>query len=41
MLLAAARTIAELARGDDLVPDPLDLAVHVAVAAAVSRASRS
>jgi malate dehydrogenase (oxaloacetate-decarboxylating) len=41
MLLAAARTIAELAGGDDLVPDPLDLAVHVAVAAAVSRASRS
>jgi malate dehydrogenase (oxaloacetate-decarboxylating) len=40
MLLAAARAIAELA-GDDLVPGPLDRTVHEAVAAAVSRASRS
>lgn len=40
MLLAAAGAIAELA-GDDLVPGPLDRAVHDAVAAAVSRASRS
>ncbi len=41
MLLAAAGAIAELARGDDLVPDALDRAVHEAVAAAVSRSSRS
>jgi len=41
MLLAAARTIAELSQGDDLVPDPLNLDVHRAVAAAVSRSSRS
>ena len=41
MLLAAAQAIAELARGEDLVPDPLDRAVHQAVAAAVSRSSRS
>jgi malate dehydrogenase (oxaloacetate-decarboxylating) len=41
MLLAAATTIAELARGDDLVPDALDREVHQAVAAAVSRSSRS
>ena len=34
MLLAAARTIAELAKGEDLVPDPLDLDMHQAVAAA-------
>jgi malate dehydrogenase (oxaloacetate-decarboxylating) len=40
MLLAAAGAIAELA-SDDLVPDPLDRAVHEAVAAAVSRSSRS
>ena len=37
MLLAAAHAIAELAKGDDLVPDPLDRGVHQAVAAAVSR----
>jgi malate dehydrogenase (oxaloacetate-decarboxylating) len=37
MLLAAARTIADLAKGEDLVPDPLDRDVHQAVAAAVSR----
>ncbi len=41
MLLAAARTIAGLAQGDDLVPDTLNLDVHKAVAAAVSRSSRS
>jgi malate dehydrogenase (oxaloacetate-decarboxylating) len=41
MLLAAAEAIAELARGEDLVPDPLDRAVHQAVAAAVSRSWRS
>jgi malate dehydrogenase (oxaloacetate-decarboxylating) len=40
MLLAAAGAIAELARGDDLVPDPLDRGVHQAVAAAVSRSSQ-
>jgi malate dehydrogenase (oxaloacetate-decarboxylating) len=40
MLLAAAGAIAELA-SDELVPDPLDRAVHEAVAAAVSRSSRS
>ena len=41
MLLAAAHAIADLARGDDLVPDPLDRGVHQAVAAAVSRSSRT
>jgi malate dehydrogenase (oxaloacetate-decarboxylating) len=41
MLLAAAGAIAELAKGDDLVPDPLDRAVHEAVAAAVRRSSQS
>ena len=41
MLLAAAGAIAELARGEDLVPDPLDRAVHQAVVAAVSRSSQS
>jgi malate dehydrogenase (oxaloacetate-decarboxylating) len=40
MLLAAAATLAELARGEDLVPDPLDRLVHQAVAAAVSRSSQ-
>ncbi len=40
MLLAAAGAIAELARGDDLVPDPLDRGVHQAVAAAVRRSSQ-
>jgi malate dehydrogenase (oxaloacetate-decarboxylating) len=39
MLVAAARQIAELARGDDLVPDPLDRAVHEAVASAVRAAA--
>ncbi len=41
MLLAAARAISELARGEDLVPDPLDREVHQAVAAAVSRSSQT
>ena len=41
MLLAAAGAIADLAQGDDLVPDPLDRGVHQAVAEAVSRSSRS
>ena len=41
MLLAAAHAIAELAKGDDLVPDPLDRGVHQAVAAAVSLSSRT
>ena len=35
MLFAAARTLADLAGEDDLVPDPLDHSVHDAVAAAV------
>jgi len=39
MLVAAARRIAELAPGSDLVPDPLDRAVHEAVAAAVQAAA--
>ena len=38
MLLAAARRIAELAPGHDLVPDPLDRGMHEAVAAAVKAA---
>jgi malate dehydrogenase (oxaloacetate-decarboxylating) len=37
MLLAAATAISERAKGDELVPDPLDREVHQAVAAAVSR----
>ncbi len=42
MKLAAARTIADLAPDDELVPDPLDLNVHNAVAEAVcSAADRS
>jgi malate dehydrogenase (oxaloacetate-decarboxylating) len=41
MLIAAGGAISELARGEDLVPDPLDRAVHQAVAAAVSRSSQS
>jgi malate dehydrogenase (oxaloacetate-decarboxylating) len=39
MKLAAARAIAELATGDELVPDPLDQRVHDAVAEAVRNAS--
>jgi malate dehydrogenase (oxaloacetate-decarboxylating) len=38
MLLAAARRIAEMAAGDDLVPDALDRNVHTAVAVAVQAA---
>jgi malic enzyme len=41
MLLAAAQAIAGLAKGDDLVPDALDLGVHQAVATAVSLSARS
>jgi malate dehydrogenase (oxaloacetate-decarboxylating) len=39
MLIAAARSIAELAPHDDLVPDALDLKVHAAVADAVRHAA--
>jgi malate dehydrogenase (oxaloacetate-decarboxylating) len=39
MKLAAARTIADLAPEDELVPDPLDLNVHNAVAEAVCKAA--
>ena len=39
MLIAAAHRIAELAQGDDLVPDPLDRGVHAAVTAAVREAA--
>jgi malate dehydrogenase (oxaloacetate-decarboxylating) len=39
MLVAAAETIADLAGDTDLVPDPLNPAVHDAVAAAVARAA--
>jgi len=39
MLMAAADTIAGLAREDELVPDPLDKALHEAVAAAVRAAA--
>ncbi|MEI8299298.1 MAG: malic enzyme-like NAD(P)-binding protein [Pseudomonadota bacterium] len=38
MLMAAAHSIAELAPEEDLVPDPLDPAVHAAVAEAVRAA---
>ena len=41
MLVAAAEAIAEHAKGEDLVPDPLDREVHQAVAAAVSRSWQS
>ncbi|MGH8197699.1 MAG: malic enzyme-like NAD(P)-binding protein [Steroidobacteraceae bacterium] len=40
MLQAAAQRIAELAQGDDLVPDALNLEVHRAVAAAVEAAAQ-
>ena len=36
MYLAAAQTIAALANGDELVPNPLDKEVHQAVARAVA-----
>jgi malate dehydrogenase (oxaloacetate-decarboxylating) len=39
MLMAAANTIAGLARGDELVPDPLDKEVHEQVTAAVRAAA--
>jgi malate dehydrogenase (oxaloacetate-decarboxylating) len=39
MLMAAADAIAQLARGDELVPDPLDKSVHERVAAAVRAAA--
>jgi malate dehydrogenase (oxaloacetate-decarboxylating) len=39
MLMAAADAIAALARGDELVPDPLEKAVHEAVTAAVRTAA--
>jgi len=39
MLVAAARTIAEQAEGDALVPSPLDKAMHERVAAAVQAAA--
>ncbi|HYK26126.1 MAG TPA: malic enzyme-like NAD(P)-binding protein, partial [Steroidobacteraceae bacterium] len=39
MLRAAAEAIAQLASGDELVPDPLDKSVHAEVAAAVSAAA--
>ncbi|MBT8131526.1 MAG: NADP-dependent malic enzyme [Gammaproteobacteria bacterium] len=38
MLIAAAKTLAEMAGEHDLVPDPLDRKVHDAVAAAVAAA---
>jgi malate dehydrogenase (oxaloacetate-decarboxylating) len=41
MLMAAANAIASLARGDELVPDPLDKNVHEQVAAAVRRAAQA
>jgi malate dehydrogenase (oxaloacetate-decarboxylating) len=39
MLMAAANTIADLARGDELVPDPLDKELHEKVTAAVRAAA--
>jgi len=39
MLMAASDAIAQLARGDELVPDPLDKSVHEQVAAAVRDAA--
>jgi malate dehydrogenase (oxaloacetate-decarboxylating) len=39
MLVAAAHSIAALAHGDDLVPDPLDRNVHAAVTEAVREAA--
>lgn len=39
MLMAAAQAIADLAQGEELVPDPLDKAVHEHVATAVRQAS--
>ena len=39
MLMAAADAIAQLAKGDELVPDPLDKSVHEGVTAAVKGAA--
>jgi malate dehydrogenase (oxaloacetate-decarboxylating) len=39
MLIAAAETLASLAQGDSLVPDPLDRNVHAQVAAAVKESA--
>lgn len=39
MLMAAAEAIAQLAQGDELVPDPLDKTVHEKVTAAVKAAA--
>jgi malate dehydrogenase (oxaloacetate-decarboxylating) len=39
MLMAAANAIASLARGDELVPDPLDRELHAKVTAAVRAAA--
>ncbi len=39
MLMAAADTLAQLARGDELVPDPLDKEVHAKVTEAVRLAA--
>jgi malate dehydrogenase (oxaloacetate-decarboxylating) len=39
MLMAAADAIAQLARADELVPDPLDKSVHEGVATAVHKAA--
>lgn len=41
MKIAAARTIASLADSGEVVPDPLDLSVHQAVAAAVEATARA
>ncbi len=41
MLMAAAAAIAGMARGDELVPDPLEKSLHQAVAAAVRRAAET
>src|SRR5690606_1374386 len=40
MLFAAAETLALVTPGDDLVPDPLNLDVHKAVAEAVAFAAK-
>jgi malate dehydrogenase (oxaloacetate-decarboxylating) len=39
MLMAAAEAIAGFARGDELVPDPLDRALHESVTEAVRAAA--
>ena len=39
MLIAAAHALANLTKGDDLVPDPLDRGVHAVVAEAVREAA--